>query len=119
MTTKHFDYKEFINIKSLNCESCGAGLQLRYNSKTCDCEYCGNTNMILDDGKTKVIQKVIAKPAPKEDKVASGKMGSSTAIMIGVIALGVIGMGAYLIYKKMKEKEKFSGRRKRILLLTK
>jgi len=120
MIQKKFDYQEFTKVKSLNCESCGGGLTINIsNGKTCDCKYCGNTNMILEDGKTKVIPKEVAKPAPKEGEVTGSGMKSSTAIMIGMIVLGVVGVGAYLIYKKMKEKEKISGKRKRLLLLTK
>jgi len=120
MEVKHFDYQEFVKIKSksLNCESCGGGLRINMsNGKTCDCEYCGNTNMILDEGKTKVIENVVDNPAPKGEE--KKEVSKKTMIILGVI-MGVAAIGAaYYFYKKTKQyKEEKSGR-KRLLLLSK
>lgn len=112
--------KELVITKSINCESCGAGLsKVKKEDNTCDCKYCGNTNLIFDDGKTKVVEKPIGVPIPKESEVKGSETKMSTSVMIGLIVLGVVGFGAYFMYKKMKEKEKEKGNRKRLLLISK
>jgi hypothetical protein len=118
MITKHFDYQEFIKTKSLNCESCGGGLTINMsNGKTSDCQYCGNTNMILEDGKTKVIEKPIGVPTPKDDKVGSGKKMSAGTMAMLVVGMCVVGIAGFYIYKKIKERDSESKKRKRILLI--
>lgn len=117
---KNFDYNEFIKTKSLNCESCGAGLRMvKTDDKTCDCEHCGNTNIILEDGKTKVVEKQIPEPKPATKDDSQHKMSKSTMMILGVV-MGVAAIGAaYYIYKKIKQDKEQSNGRKRLLLLSK
>ena len=57
--------KELTITKSINCGSCGAGLNNVITNK-CKCDYCGNTNLILDGGFTKIIEKTQTKIIKKE-----------------------------------------------------
>ena len=54
--------------KSLNCHSCGAGLIKKIESNTCKCNYCKNTNLILDDGSTNIIELIEEEPKQKTEK---------------------------------------------------
>ncbi len=109
--------KELVITKSINCESCGAGLsKVKKEDNTCDCKYCGNTNLIFDDGKTKVIEKPVGVPVAKEEK----KEMSKTTMLIMGIGIVVCGLAAFYIYKKIKERDKEEKNgRKRLLLLSK
>lgn len=112
MIIKKFDYNEFISkSKSLNCESVGTIGSTGATGIDVDI-HNDNTNTILDHDKNKIV--------PKENEVtgSEGKKKINTALIISIIALGVVGVGAYLLYKKINVKEK-ERKRKRILLLTK
>ncbi|HWY12338.1 MAG TPA: hypothetical protein VN026_13480 [Bacteroidia bacterium] len=95
-----------VRISSINCGSCGAGLSvISKNETSCKCDYCGNINLILKDGKTKVVQE-IEKPVPKKDSApASGIKNGSTFYWIIIIALGVVG-GYIIWYYFSKNKDK-------------
>ena len=56
-------------IKSLNCYSCGAGLIKKIESKTCKCIYSKNTNLILEDGSTKIIEEIEEKPKANKKEI--------------------------------------------------
>ena len=55
-------------FKSLNCYSCGAGLIKKIDSNTCQCSYCKNTNLILEDGSTKIIDLIKEEQKQKTEK---------------------------------------------------
>ncbi len=42
-----------IKTISINCQSCGAGLQK--DKDYCKCNYCGNVNIILRNGRTRIV----------------------------------------------------------------
>lgn len=66
----HLHLKEMkYNTKSLNCYSCGAGLIKKIESNSCKCSYCKNTNIILEDGSTKIIEEVERKPKANKKEI--------------------------------------------------
>ena len=102
MITKHFDYQEFIKTKSLNCESCGAGLTINMsNGKTCDCDYCGNTNLILESDKIKTLSEVYVPKKTETAKTKSKPMNMLVMILVGVAAIGVF----LYVYRYIKNKK--------------
>ncbi len=107
--------KELITTQSVNCFSCGAGLKLKKSDDTtCNCEYCKNTNLILEGGKTKIFKPVpVGKSKPK--KLSKVTM---TALMIGALCIGVAGVALYMSRIK-KEKDKEKKKLNRLLLLSK
>lgn len=60
--------------KSINCNSCGAGLPKP--SPICKCAYCGNYNKVLHDGKTVIIQ---------SDKQIVGNLEMVGAAILGMV----------------------------------
>lgn len=72
-----------METKSLNCASCGAGLN-SISLSHCVCSYCGNTNKILANGIT-----MVDNPKKKSDPDNSFKnlTTSQKILVIGVIAL--------------------------------
>jgi hypothetical protein len=102
MITKHFDYQEFIKTKSLNCDSCGGGLTINMsNGKTCDCEYCGNTNLILESGKTKILSEVCVPKKTETIKTKSKPMNIFVMMLFGVAAIGLF----FYMYRYIKNKK--------------
>ncbi len=86
-------------FKSINCNSCAASLIKKADSNISKCSYCRNTNLILEDGKTKIIEDIIeAKP------IIEKKQSIFFYIML-FIGFGIIPMVALLLFKKSKEKE--------------
>ncbi len=88
-----------IVIVSVNCQSCGG--PLKSTSGQCRCRYCGNTNLILENGKTRVL---IGDYYVKGKNVNPEKKPESVLnffIMI-VLAACVVGFFAYGFHKRSK-----------------
>lgn len=86
--------------KSLNCHSCGAGLIKKVESNTCKCRYCGNSNLILDDGSTAIFpEDPIKKAESKKDKVPFWFI---LVLSIGVVVIPLF----FLNFTRKREKEK-------------
>ncbi len=86
-------------FKSLNCNSCAAPLIKKMGSNICKCIYCKNTNLILEDGKTKIIEDVV------EPKIAPKQKLSVFSQIILVLGFGLFPFCALLLMKKHKDKE--------------
>ena len=78
--------KELTITKSINCYSCGAGLNNVVTNK-CKCNYCGNTNLILDGGFTKIIDIVDTKVVKKETKSQPVKIDKWVIILLSCISV--------------------------------
>lgn len=79
-----------VEVKSLNCNSCGGPLSITYETVS-KCLYCGNTNKILDNGKTEIITIVTD---------TKSKLTAAQVITIGVIGVVFLGLFFYMLKKK-------------------
>ncbi len=88
--------------KSINCYSCGAGINGKItDDNKCNCEYCGNTNIILEGGNTKI--------ATKANKPFSSLSTAKKVILL--TSLAVVGVGLFLAITKTKKKKEKNNRK--------
>lgn len=92
--------------ESINCNSCGGPVKL-YSRDYGNCEYCGNTNRVLSNGKTEIlkretkIESINTKPtnATGPTPAKFTKMDLFFLIFCGVI----LGVGLLYFIKRRKE----------------
>ena len=77
---------EPIGTKSINCDSCGAGLVNPVQDR-CACSYCGNTNLILKGGRTKIIS---VRSVPGSVKKDAARLSFSQILLL--VLFGIFGM---------------------------
>ncbi len=96
-----------IRISSINCESCGAGLGSISSRDSCKCDYCGNINLILKDGKTKIISIPKKDPIPTVSIKKEESKLSNNAKWIIILGVGILGLAFiyYYFIKKNKDDE--------------
>ena len=89
-------------IKSLNCNSCGASLIKKINSNLCKCRYCGNSNIILEDGTTKIHFDEIT----KESSVTKKEQPVLNIWIIALLGFVSVFLMGYFLHKRHKQKDK-------------
>jgi ribosomal protein S27E len=76
--------------KSINCNSCGAGLNKSFGY--CNCSYCGNTNLISTDGKTKITEneKYVNMPRLSGKNVAPTIIKTAMYVFVPMLILTIM-----------------------------
>jgi len=81
------------SCESVNCNSCGGNVKL-YSRDYGNCEYCGNTNKVLSDGKTVILK--------RETKIEEPQPKSKMNVIFFV--LGILLVGAVVFYFAKRKK---------------
>lgn len=89
-------------VKAITCESCAGSLSESTNSIR-KCLYCGNYNIVLKNGATKVTANTIVNSKPKD---AQNKIQSQPVLSWWVwiiLIVGAVGV-SYWVYMKFKKR---------------
>lgn len=86
-------------MKSCNCSSCGGSVKL-YSRDYGNCDYCGNVNRVLSNGRTEIVKRetqIPESPTPTGDKVNN--------INIWLLIFGILLCGVALFYVSTRFKD--------------
>ena len=91
-----------MEIKELECKSCGANMEIDYKKNVLVCPYCGAREIIVDPGKVREPEQ---KKSVKAKKNKKGLM-IVIAVLIGLAALLIIAVATYSITSTVKEEKR-------------
>lgn len=82
--------------KSINCNSCGGSVRM-YNEQYGECQYCGNTNKVIEN-----VTIIVKKPQSKPEMVDVGKLTMNKKAIFWLIGGVMFGVLFYLVFCKKK-----------------
>lgn len=87
-----------MKVYKFKCKCCGSTKFNKLDEQTYQCEYCGNTEVVIKETVEKIIIKEVPREEDKEAEVAQKKEALTSALigLIIVICLGMFGVHKFL-----------------------